>query len=293
MLLKYKTKIINFLRRHTRWGKQGLRFIDYVFTKNINHLLLKFKPLPKYEYDDVTVIAAIRDIPDHRIINAFDSIRSQDYPKQLIKIIFVDYSSMKKLIPKYKSLCENYDTEYIRLENKPIWNKSHALNIAIKKANSKYILSTDADIMFEKNYIKEAVKELQRDPYQYILARCLDAPEDAMNETDYFKLKVISTYRSDTINRGINMTLTHFYHKINGYDEGYTGWGAEDDDMIKRFRLLGLKKRDITHISSYIHQWHPKSWGSINDEQRKKNEDYFMNNHTIVRNKDGWGEINQ
>jgi hypothetical protein len=133
---------------------------------------------------------------------------------------------------------------------------------------------------------------LQRDPYQYILARCLDAPEDAMNETDYVKLKVISTYRSDTINRGINMALTHFYHKIHGYDERFTCWGAEDDDLIKRFRLLGLKKRDISHISSYIHQWHPKSWGSVNDEQREKNEEYFLKNHTIVRNQDGWGEIN-
>jgi glycosyltransferase involved in cell wall biosynthesis len=286
-------KVTDFLRQHTRWGKQGMRFIDYVFTRNINHLLLSFKPLPEYENDNVTVVMGIRNIHDQRIINAFDSIRTQDYPKELIKIILVDYGSVEELIPKYTFLCEKYDAEYIRLDNRPIWSRSHALNIAIKRAKSKYLLSTDADIMFEINYIKEAVKELQRDLYQYILARCLDAPEEAMNETDYFKLKAISTYRSDTINRGINMTLTHFYHKIHGYDERYTGWGAEDDDLIKRFRLVGLKKRDISHISSYIHQWHPRSWGSVNDEQRNKNEDYFMNNHSIVRNKDGWGEINQ
>jgi glycosyltransferase involved in cell wall biosynthesis len=262
-------------------------------TRNINRLLLTFKPLPQYENDDVTVVTAIRNIPDHRIRNALDSIRSQDYPKDLINIILVDYSSMQEFVPHYESLCENYDAEYIRLENKPIWNKSHALNIAIKKATSKYLLSTDADIIFEINYIKAAIQILQKNPYHYILARCLDAPKGAMNETDYFKLKASSTYRSDTVNRGINMALTHYYHTIHGYDERYIGWGAEDDDLIKRFRLLGLKKKDISHISSYIHQWHPQRWGSANGEQREKNEEYFLKNHTIVRNQDGWGEINQ
>jgi hypothetical protein len=291
MLLEYKTRINNSKWRHTRWGKQGMRFFDYVFRRNINHLLLKFKPLPKYENNDLTVVIGIKNIPLQRLINAFDSIRNQDYPKELIDIILVDYGSMQELISQYKSLCENFDAEYIRLDKGLIWSRSHALNIAIKKAKSKYILSTDADVIFEVNYIKEAIKELHRNPYKYILARCLDAPEDTINERDYFRLKAISTYRSDDVNRGINMTLTYYYHKIHGYDENYIGWGAEDDDLIKRFRLLGLRKKDISHISSYIHQWHPKNWGLVNDEQRKKNEDYFMNNHSIVRNKDGWGEI--
>ena len=237
-----------------------MRFLDYVFTRNINRLLLDFKPLPEYEHDDVTVVMGIKNIPGHRIINALNSIRTQDYPKDLIELILVDYSSMQEFIPEYKGLCEIYDAEYIRLEDKTIWNRSHALNIAIKKVKSKYLLSTDADIMFEKNYIKKAVNELRRNPYQYILARCLDAPESAMNGTNYFRLKAVSIYRSATVNRGINMTLTYYYHKIHGYDERYIGWGAEDDDLIKRFRLLGLKKKDISHISSYIHQWHPQRW---------------------------------
>jgi glycosyltransferase involved in cell wall biosynthesis len=270
-----------------------MRLFDYVFTRNINHLLLTFKPLPQYENNDVTVVMAIRNIPDHRIRKALDSIRNQDYPKDLTKIILVDYGSMQEFTPNYKRLCENHDAEYIRVENKPIWNKSHALNIAIKKAKSKYILSTDADIIFENNYIREAVQLLQKNQYHYILARCLDAPENRLEEKNYFALKAVSTYRSDTVNRGINMTLTHYYHKIHGYDERYAGWGAEDDDLIKRFRLLGLKKKDITHISSYIHQWHPKRWGLINDEQREKNEEYFLKNHSIVRNHEGWGEIQE
>ena len=102
---------------------------------------------------------------------------------------------------------------------------------------------------------------------------------------------MISTYRFDSVSRGINMTLTYFYHKINGYDEKYVIWGYEDDDLIKRFRLFGLTKKDISKKTSYIHQWHPKYWGVKNHDQIEENREYFKNSHSIVRNKDGWGEI--
>jgi hypothetical protein len=283
-----------FIRQHTPWGQQSMRFIDYIFIKNINKLLLRLIKLPKYDKEDITVAIAVRNRFDQRIINVFDSIRNQDYPQDLIRIILVDYSSKIELITKYKILCTEYKAEYIRIDNKPIWNKSHALNIAIKNSKTKFILSSDADIMFEKNYIKEAIKELQRNPYQVILAKCLDVPQSAIKENNFYELKKISTYRfeDDYLSSGINIALTCFYHKLSGYDETYVLWGAEDDDLIKRFKLFGLKIKNVTKKTSYIHLWHPNYWKIENYNQIKNNREYFKNNHSIVRNKEGWGEIN-
>jgi glycosyltransferase involved in cell wall biosynthesis len=290
----HKIKFRKNIFEHPPWENQSMRFIDYVFLKNINKLLLRLKALPKYDQEDITVVIAVRDRFDYRIINAFKSIRNQDYPHDLIKLVLVDYGSKKELIPSYEKLCKEYDAEYIRIDNRSIWCKSHALNIVIKQAKTKYILSTDADIMFENNYIKEAVKELQRNPYQVILSKCLDVPKTAIKDYDFYELKKIATFRfkGSYLSSGINIALTYFYHRIRGYDERYVLWGGEDDDLIKRFKLLGLKSTNMSKQISYVHLWHPKYQGAKNYQQIETNEKYLRNNHSIFRNKDGWGEIN-
>jgi glycosyltransferase involved in cell wall biosynthesis len=279
---------------HPPWENQFMRFTDYVFLKKLNKILLKLKPLPTYDREDIAVVIAVRNRFDYKIIRVFQSIRNQVYPHDLIKLVLVDYGSKKESIPSYEKLCKEYDAEYIRIDNRSIWCKSHALNIAIKQAKTKYILSTDADIIFENNYIKVAIEELQRNPYQVILSKCLDLPKTEFKEPVFNELKRIATFRfkGSYLSGGINIALTHFYHKIHGYDEKYILWGGEDDDLIKRFKLLGLKITNISKSTSYIHLWHPKYHGAKNYQQIEKNIEYLSNTHSIVRNKDGWGEIN-
>jgi cellulose synthase/poly-beta-1,6-N-acetylglucosamine synthase-like glycosyltransferase len=153
--LHSKTKIEKWYRLYTPWGRLKIRFLDYIVTRNINKILLHLTPLPKYSKNDINVVIAVKNRGDRkRVENAFKSIRNQDYSQNLIKITLVDYDSNKIVIPRLKKLCELYNVEYIRVENKPVWCKSHALNIAIKKAKTKYILSTDIDIIFREDYIK-------------------------------------------------------------------------------------------------------------------------------------------
>jgi len=245
--------------------------------------------------EDITVVIAVKNRYDHRIKNALKSIRNQEYEQSLIKIILVDSDSQRDLIPKFKKLCKKYDASYIRINNKPIWHKTHALNVGIKKTKTKYLLSSDIDIIFEKNYFKEAIKELRKNPYQVIVSQMLDLPKRASKEKQFNKLKAIAKSRlKDCPVSGINLTLTYFYHKIHGYDEYYQIWAAEDDDLIKRFILFGLNRK-MQDKSSYLHQWHPRYEGvKIPNYKKyiKENKKYLTNNYSIVRNKNGWGEIN-
>lgn len=252
----------------------------------------------------ITVVIAIKDRYDHKIINSLKSIRNQDYPQNLIKITIVDYDSKEKMIQKFKDICKKYNVKFIRVEKKPIWNRAHCLNIGIKRAKTKYVLTSDVDIIYEKNYITEAVKALQKNPFQVILCQCMDSPAKMVisDKTlkEYDNLRKKSKYRSEVRNipshhyffgKGINLTLTYFYHKINGYDEKYIVWGKEDDDLIKRFNLLGLQVKDITNRTSYIHQWHTRVENKEFKKQVEINEKYLHNNHSIMRNKEGWGKI--
>ena len=117
-----------------------------------------FNRLDKKE--DITVVVGVKDIDSKSLANCLKSIRGQFYDQSLVEIALVDYDSKEESIPLYKELCIKFQVKYIRVDNRPIWSRSNALNIGIKRAKTKYILTMDADLIFENNYIKEVVKEL-------------------------------------------------------------------------------------------------------------------------------------
>jgi hypothetical protein len=245
---------------------------------------------------DITVVVAIRDRDEKNLINSFESIRKQDYSQDLIKIKLIDYDSKKDFSRKYQKICVNFNAEYIKIENKPFWSKSHALNIGIRRVRTKYVLSTDSDIVFEKNYVSESIRALEKDPFQVVLFPCLNLPEKVGKNMSFNQLKKAATprFKSGYVTPGINLALSYFYDKIRGYDENYLLWGGLDDDIIKRFRLLGLRVFNIKDNSSYLHQWHSlqkknKKYESI----RIKNERYYRLNDSIFRNRYGWGDLDQ
>lgn len=307
----YKTTGNNFLYNltfydiHTytnSWRNKKMTFLGYFIRRNINKIITKLKPLPRYNEEDITSIIPVKNRYDYKIINALKSIRNQDYDQDLIKIIVIDYDSKKEFIPKLKKLCKEYKAEYIRVENKLIWNVSHANNIALKRTNSKYVLITNTDFIFKEDYIKEAIKELQKNPRQIIVSNHWVTKEGDIRgeidvKKDYNKIikkcnlsKTIGGYK---FNPGISIGLTQFYKKINGFNEEFKKWGYEDNDLLKRLELSGLNIKDVSEKSSYFHQWHPTIGKKSKEfkKQEEKNLQLFLQDKSIKRNKTGWGEL--
>jgi len=249
---------------------------------------------------DVTVVIGVKDRGGSRLENAFLSLRNQDYDKSLVKIILVDYGSRNIFSEEFKNLCDKYEAEYIKIDGVDVWSRACALNIGIKKAGTKYVLCSDADIIFEKNYIKECVAELQKNSRQVIWRDALDLAEHDLNENtdvlaNYQKLKEKSILRCElknsdyTFGLGIIMAPKKYFFDIRGYDEFYKGWGYEDDDIIKRFLMLGLKTQNIRNKTSYLHQWHKTS--KENKQRALINKRHFENAKGFLRNPVCWGKI--
>lgn len=259
-----------------------------LFFSRLHAFFLRLKPLRYLKKEDITFIIAIKNIPLSRIKNSIESIRKIDYDQNLISIIIIDYDSDNSFSEKYIKISKEYNLFYKKILNRIKWNKSEALNTAIKIAKTKYILSTDADIIFEKNYLKEAINLLKKNPYQVILSKCFDLPKNFSKSLD-FRKKSKMRFRKDYPNPGINMALTHFYKLINGYDERYVMWGSEDDDIIKRFSILGLKITNICDKSVYFHQWHQKfkqnNQDYFSEKQAIKNKEYCHKKYSIIRNR--------
>jgi glycosyltransferase involved in cell wall biosynthesis len=47
------------------------------------------------------------------------------------------------------------------------------------------------------------------------------------------------------------------FESINGFNEEYTGWGCEDDDLAIRLRKSGIGIRSILRWTRTYHLWHP------------------------------------
>jgi predicted glycosyltransferase involved in capsule biosynthesis len=252
----------------------------------------------------ISVLIAWKDIGLDRLENCLRSIRNQDYDPDLIRIVLVDGGSDYTNSNKAKKLCEKYNAEYLFVKNVSVWHKTKFLNIAIKRIETKYILICDIDIVFEKNYFRSCVEEIKENPFQVLYTKMLDCPENLNPGFDYLKdynkIKKICSERGVNVENpsfkfgsSICFTLSHFFKLIKGYDEYYKLWGSEDYDLIKRFELLGLRIRDISERTSYLHQWHQKYEGTKNFpkflEIVKGNKKYALMNNKILRNPKGWG----
>jgi hypothetical protein len=61
---------------------------------------------------------------------------------------------------------------------------------------------------------------------------------------------------------GTTLFATHQLKELNGYDEFYHGWGAEDTDI--HLRLVNSGQKLIFYDTEVVvkHQWHPKAYRS-------------------------------
>ena len=248
--------------------------------------------------EDITVVVPIKDRYDFRLINAFASIRNQTYPQHLVKLKLVDYGSAKSFEPLYVSLCSQHDAEYIRVVPNSVWSKSHACNIGIKKANTKYVLTADGDCIFEKTYIEKAIAALKKNPFQVVVCKLNELAKGDVNgvvdlKNNYKKLFARSK-EVYPMACGIQLTLTFFYHWARGFDERYMVYGKEDKDMLKRFLMMGLRFCDLSAKISLLHQGHKRYEGyrALFPRYYKRNTDYYFKSFSIVRNKTMWGKWN-
>jgi glycosyltransferase involved in cell wall biosynthesis len=253
--------------------------------------------------DDVTVVIGARNRADYRLENALRSIRSQTYPADLVRVVVVDYGSESVGASRIANMCTRHGAEYVRVDGIEIWSRSRCLNIGIRHANTKFLLVSDADIVFPPHYLSGCVEVLTASPTSVVGSAMLDLPEESVSilqqsartgsELPFDSWKSSCRPRHDHVfHPSICATYTAFFRVVRGYDEFYEVWGNEDDDLYRRFWYLGLTPRPLGPESSYMHQWHAESERGRegeNAEQVRRNQLYLANAHSILRNDVSWG----
>ncbi|MFC4261262.1 glycosyltransferase family 2 protein [Ferruginibacter yonginensis] len=200
-----------------------------------------------------TIVIGYRNRAIDRVQRAFDALAAQTYTH--FKVLLVDYGSDAPQATAVQTLLANYPfANYIYSDTRGwFWNRAHALNTGIQQADGDVVLLYDIDLLVGPAYLA-AISQLNY-TQQFYTFSCFYLPEHYdVTAGDWVTTGV--HYEQNYV--GLCAVATAALQTIQGFDEYYMVWGAEDDDLYQRLTQHGFY-RNTMGAADYLvfHQWHP------------------------------------
>lgn len=208
-----------------------------------------------------SLLIAYRDRDIKLVERCLHSIFNQSY--QEFELIFIDYGSQEENITKVKSLFqkpERFKYKYVDTRGM-FWNKSNALNKALKFARGERIVIVDVDLILPNNFLQVVENTFEANTFinylVYYLPPNFNNYQNLTAQAESLKKKL---NKSDTHAHGPIVVLKSDLEAIGGYDEFYRIWGREDTDVVLRLQKKGLLRKKLDQAQAVVfHQWHNKN----------------------------------
>ena len=179
---------------------------------------------------------------ENMIMEKLDNILEQNYPLNKIQLIISDSSSdnTQAKVEEWLSRHSGVNLNYIK---GPRMGKGHALNKALESALGSIIVTTDADSLWVKGSLINAVKWLNND--QVGLVSCIKAPKGGGLTEDAYR-RLYNTLRigeskvhSSVVFHGELLAVKgNLLRSIGGFP---TDIGADDSYTGVRIASMGLR----------------------------------------------------
>jgi len=219
----------------------------------------------------ITIVYPYRNRDLKRIEYSLNSLKTQSNSSFLI--IFIDYGSDFILAKQVKDLVEGYDfaSYYYAYNHYQPWNKSKALNFALNITKTPYFFVADVDVIFHPEFVQKALDLTKINPNNYFKVGFL-SEEESKHEKSFqdYKIKFESTDGAT----GLSVFNTQDLITINGFDEYYHFWGAEDTDVHVRLQNNGKTVRFFDNKILLLHQWH---------QTYRQAEETYLTNSLMVK----------
>lgn len=188
---------------------------------------------------------------------------------QGLEIILVEQDKYQHI----KHFNNNIAVRHIFIEKDGLFNKSHAMNVGIRYANSNIIILGDSDIIIDYKQLIDSIDTLTKEQLDFICPydKFINLTEQ---ETQLPIPKILQIQKvdrgeeTDEINMyggkvdvpnmcsGICIFTKPALNKINYYNEDFDGWGGEDDFL--EYKVKDFLKYKRTNGNIY-HLYHAKS----------------------------------
>ena len=246
----------------------------------------------------ISIVLTNRNREIRIIKNCLDSLQNQSDAD--FEWFLIDYGSNEVYLNELKTLVLQYPKiKFITCPTSgQLWSKCRSINIAIQSANQPYFVVGDIDLIFHPHYIQTLKSLVNPNTVHYFQYGFLSESE-SLKKQNFQDFEVDFKGGKDVT--GNTLFPTEVLKSINGFDEFYQGWGAEDTDAHIRMQNLGL---NLTFYDEQIlvkHQWHPKAYRSkksthpFHSKLERINQSYMIqtqkNKHTIVNQHQKWGQV--
>jgi hypothetical protein len=234
----------------------------------------------------ITIIYPYRNRDLLRIKNSLDSLAAQSVKN--FKVLFVDYGSdlvkhrqVEEMLVNYKFV--NYIYSYSI--HQP-WSRSKAINIGIRKVETDYVFIADIDIIFHFKFIEFLYQIKNPVTSFYFQVGYLDKYESQeLKSFDDYKITLTSSSQA----QGLSLIPYQILMELNGFDEFFHYWGAEDEDLHNRIINANYTSKFYEKEIFLLHQWHPefkKSDGNVLTTDLRLSNIYNLNLHKLIFNRD-------
>jgi len=224
------------------------------------------------ELNKVTIGLCVKN-SEKTVRETIESILSQNYPLELLQIIIVDGCSKDKTLEIID--CE-FSKAYRAVETYS--DKGEGLGtarqIVVDKAEGKYVIFVDADIMLFNDFIRNHVEYMDKNP-NFSIAFGKPMPQERTLVANVWDL---TNYAAGAIGIGASICRLEALRQVNGFDTEIKG-ASEDRDLIVRFQLCGLQS-SVNEKAKFFHR-HRENLGSLWVEQSwfGYGDHYFAHKH--------------
>jgi hypothetical protein len=205
----------------------------------------------------ITLVFTFRNRSLHIVKKCLQSLAMQSNSD--FKVVVVNYGSDESHSKQIEALLKDFHfVTYLHCKVlKQLWNKSKAINIVLKECQTPHFFVADIDMIFRYDFIEKLHELKSVEDVIYFQVGFLSESESNFDKSfgDY-KIKHLTNFEAT----GMTLYPTALLKSINGYDEFYHGWGAEDTDVHYRLQNAGNEVKFYDDEILLLHQWHQKSY---------------------------------